>query len=234
MEKIRIAIIEDSEEASDLLMNYLMRYEKEKDCDFDVRRFCDATTFLGSYNHYFDLLFMDIELPDGNGMEVVAKLREKDKEVMVIFVTNMSQYAIKGYEVNAFDFVVKPVVYSVFSIKLTSAIENMRQKRGKNIWISNKDGKIRIHTSRLKYIEVVQHVLTFHTLDGDFKQSGSLKMFEEELADEPFSLCNRCYLVNLKFVSAVKQFDVYLGNERLQISRLKRNAFMKALNDYLA
>lgn len=177
---------------------------------------------------------MDIELPDGDGMEVVRRLREKDKDVIVIFVTNMSQYAVKGYEVRAFDFIVKPVSYGNFSVKLTGALECFRQKRGKDIWISNKDGKTRLRTSRVKYVEVVQHMLIYHTLDGELKASGSLGQLQEELAEEPFALCNRCYFVNLRFVTAVRQFEVLLGGEKLQISRLKRNSFMVALNDFLA
>lgn len=77
-------------------------------------------------------------------------------------------------------------------------------------------------------------MLIFHTLDGDYQQSGTLLMIEGELEGEPFVLCNRCYLVNLKYVSSVRQYDVYLGDEKLQISRAKRKSFMTALNNYLA
>lgn len=152
----------------------------------------------------------------------------------VIFVTNMSQYAVKGYEVRAFDFIVKPVSYSNFSIKLAGAVSVIRQRTGKDLWISNKEGKTCIRSSRVKYIEVNQHVLVFHTLDGDYTQSGTLSNIQDELAGEPFSLCNRCYLVNLRYVTAVKQFDVYLGTQKLQISRPKRTGFLRDLNNYLA
>lgn len=234
MEKVRAIIVEDEKDAADLLDGFLKRYGREKDVEFDVCRYGDASTFLCNYRNNADLIFMDIELPDGDGMSAVAKIRERDAEVTVIFVTNMSQYAVKGYEVRAFDFIVKPVTYHNFSVKLTSALGCIRQRLGKDIWISNKEGKMCIRSSRIKYIEVVQHVLVFHTLDGDYTQSGALSNIQDALAGEPFSLCNRCYLVNLRFVTAVKQFDVYLGEQKLQISRLKRNGFMRDLNDFLA
>lgn len=234
MEKYRVIIVEDEKDASDLLDGYLNRYGGENNVCFDVRRFYDVASFLCNYHNDADLIFMDIELPDGDGMEAVTKLREHDKEVTVVFVTNMSQYAVKGYEVRAFDFIVKPVSYSNFLLKLAGAIDCIKQKIGKDIWISNKEGKMCVRTSRIKYIEIVQHMLIFHTLDGEYKQSGTLSSVQDALVGEPFSLCNRCYLVNLRFVTAVKQFDVFLGDEKLQISRLKRNSFMSDLNNYLA
>ena len=234
MEKVRVIIVEDEKDAADLLGGYLDRYGREKNVGFDVRRYFDVSSFLCGYRNDADLIFMDIELPDGDGMSAVAKLRERDTEVTVIFVTNMSQYAIKGYEVRAFDFIVKPVSYNNFSVKLTGALKCIRQQLGKDLWISNKEGKMCIRTSRIKYIEIVQHILVFHTLEGDYKESGTLSSVQDALAGEPFSLCNRCYLVNLRYVTAVKQFDVFLGDQKLQISRLKRNSFMRDLNDYLA
>lgn len=233
-ERIKVIIVEDEKDAADLLQQYLVRYGETKGVEFDVRRYSDVTSFLAGYNNSTDLIFMDIELPDGDGMSAIAKIRERDNEVTVIFVTNLSQYAVKGYEVRAFDFIVKPVSYSNFSIKLAGAVSVIRQRTGKDLWISNKDGKTCIRSSRVKYIEVNQHVLVFHTLDGDYAQSGALSNIQDELAGEPFSLCNRCYLVNLRYVTAVKQFDVYLGAQKLQISRPKRTGFLRDLNNYLA
>jgi DNA-binding LytR/AlgR family response regulator len=232
--EVKVCVLEDEPDARDLLCAYLERYGAEKDRKFSVTCFSTVASFLSEYDGDTDLVFMDIMLPDGDGLSAAAGLREKDKDVTIIFVTNMSQYAIKGYEVRAFDFIVKPVSYNNFSIKLTGALECLRQKRGKELWISNKEGKTRVNTSRIKYIEVSQHMLLYHTLDGVIRQSGALDTVKEELKTEAFALCNRCYLVNLKYVTAVKQFDVFLDGEKLQISRLKRNAFLGALNDYLA
>ena len=229
-----VAIVEDEKEAADTLENFLGRFGKECGEQFNVVRYSGAVTFLSAEQNRFDMVFMDIELPDLNGMDAAKKLREKNAEIMIIFVTNMAQYAIKGYEVRAFDFIVKPVSYGNFSVKLKGAMDVLRARDGKYVWISNLDGKIRLHSSAIRYVEVVQHMLIYHTTDGDIKASGSLSALESELEGEPFALCNRCYFVNLRYVTAVRQFDVYLGSEKLQISRLKRSSFMSALNDFLA
>lgn len=233
-ERIKVIIVEDDKDAAAVLEEYLARYGEAKGVNFDVRKYNNVSLFLANYNNSADLILMDIELPDGDGMNAIAKLRERDGEVAVIFVTNMSQYAVKGYEVRALDFIVKPVSYGNFSVKLAGAISVIRSRVGKDIWISNKEGKTCIRSTRIKYIEVNKQVLVYHTLDGDYTQSGVLSNVQSELEGEPFSLCNRCYLVNLRYVTAVKQFDVFLGEQKLQISRPKRVTFMRDLNNYLA
>ncbi len=71
------------------------------------------------YRADYDIVFMDIELPGINGMEAAHRLREIDQQVILIFVTNMAQFAVKGYEVDALDYIIKPAQYGPLSIKLT-------------------------------------------------------------------------------------------------------------------
>lgn len=231
---IRIAIVEDEKNASDVLISYLNQYSNEKKIKFETKTYSTIAMFLNNFNNNFDIIFMDIELPDGNGLDAIRKIRALDKDVIVIFVTNMAQYAVKGYEVRAFDFIVKPVSYYNFSVKLTSVIDCFEQKKDNEIWISNKEGKIRLKVSSIYYIEVVQHMCFYHTEEGNFKATGSLNSIEEELSKLNFALCNRCYLVNLKHVTGIKKGSVIVNNEELLISRAKQAEFMKKLNDYLA
>ena len=234
MESVRIAIVEDDKTASDTLLGYIGEYGRENAENFETACFYNAATFLSAFKDNFDVVFMDIELPDGNGMDVVKRLRGMGGDVIVIFVTNMAQYAVKGYEVRAFDFIVKPVVKYNFAVKFKSALECFRRKAEVPVWVSSKEGKMRLSASRIKYIEVYKHVLVYHTLDGDFQSSGSLCNLEEQLAPAFFASCNRCYLVNLRYVTAVRQFSVVVGGEELQISRMKRSSFMRGLNAYLS
>ena len=104
----------------------------------------------------------------------------------------------------------------------------------RNRVVAQKEGRIALRSSRITYVEVSGHMLVWHTTDGEYRASGSLGEAEEALRGEPFAYCNRCYYVNLRYVSAVRQYDVWVDGERLQISRLKRTQFMTALGDYLA
>ena len=233
---VNIAIVEDEDPAARVLEEFLKRYEREHGgTAFNVSRYRDAETFLsdvavGGYG----IVLMDIELPDMNGMEASKRLRERDADVIIMFVTNMAQYAIKGYEVRAFDFIVKPVTYADFALKLTGALECEKTRRGKTVWVTNKDGRVAMRTTDIKYVEVAGHILIWHTVQGDYRASGQLAAAEELLKGEPFAYCNRCYYVNLRYVTAVRGYEAYLGKECLQISRMKRISFMDALGAFLA
>lgn len=193
---IRIAVVEDEKDQAELLSSYLQRYSSEKDCRLTVTPYYTAADFLacedreGSYP--YDIVFMDIELPDGNGMEIARRLRKTNKRTLIIFVTNLAQYAVKGYEVRAFDFVVKPVSYYNFMLKFSAALDNLELNKDTEIWIKSKEGRVRLLASRIIYVEVLKHYLTYHTKDGDFTALGSIGGAAEQRSvcrqtDAPFS-----------------------------------------------
>ncbi len=231
---IKIAIVEDDKTQSELLSDYIKRYGKENGCDFVITCFDKARQFTDAFDRNFDIAFLDIELPDGNGMELAEKLREKDKKVIIIFVTNLAQYAVKGYKVRAFDFIVKPISYYNFALNFPNALECLENNKEVELWVKNNDGKRRLTASQILYVEVMAHYLTYHTKEGTFTALGSIASVADELKGASFSFCNRCYLVNLKYVTQVTQTQVSVGDEWLQISRRKRADFLEDLNDYLA
>lgn len=230
---IRIAIVEDEQDAADTIQTYLKRYEKESAEEFRVTHFTDAMHLLTNYSGNYDLIFMDIEMPLLNGMEASRKLREVDRDVTIVFITNMAQYAVQGYEVNAFDFVVKPVSYYDFALKLEKSIAKIRQSDELALAVPIEGGVRKITASRIRYVEVMKHRLIYHTEDGDVPAYGTLKAVEELLPADRFVRCNSCYLVNLRHVDSVEEYSVHIGDEVLQISRSKKKEFLSALNRYL-
>ncbi len=235
-ESVNVAIVEDDEETRNKLGGYFVEFGREFGVEFRCYAYGDGESFLDDgAKRSLDIVIMDIELPGADGMETVRALRERDRNVIVIFATNMAQFAVKGYEVEAFDFMVKPVTYPLFSVKIRRALERFDVRRDKAIWINvTGGGRKQIRTSELKYIEVMGHKITYHTTDGDLVASGSMIKVQEALRGLPFELCNRCYLVNLKFVTEIRPFQVIVGGDELQISHLKRNDFLSKLNAFLA
>ena len=232
---IRIAIVEDEKNSSDLLVNYLEKYSNDKNIRFDVKTFFSCNQILNNYNNNFDIIFMDIEFPDGTGLETIRKIREVDKNVIVVFVTNMAQYAVKGYEVRAFDFIVKPVNYYKLSMKIDRAMVNLKAKKKsqqKKMLIKTVKENITISPSEIYYIEVIGHSLIYHTTYGNYEVYGTMNKASKELENEQFEFCNRCYFVNLAHVNSVKGYECKVGNDIIQISHLKKKNFMEKLNNY--
>lgn len=127
---LRVAVVEDETEYRGLIQEMVGRYAKEYDLQIQTTAFPDGRELVQNY-HKFDILLMDIEMPHLNGMEAAQKIRELDKEVVIVFITNMAQYAIKGYEVDALDFILKPLNYYTFSMRFTRAVGRVKNREGK-------------------------------------------------------------------------------------------------------
>lgn len=230
---IKIAIIEDEVDLIEVLKNHLDKFADDNKIDYSVKTYISASSFLDDYQCDYDLILMDINLPGLDGMSAVKKIREIDKKVMVIFVTSLAQYAVEGYSVNAFDFIIKPVTYYNFALKLKRALINFLNNENDTIIVKNKNSLAKIIIKNIKYIEVVDHKLIFHTDDGNFEMIDTLSKYKEILKDETFAQCNQCYLVNLRHVKKVTKDSVYIGDEIIQMSRRKQKEFLSAFNKYL-
>lgn len=226
---MNVALVEDCEKDTERLLACLDAYFKEKGIKYTTSCFTDGDVFLSSYNPVYDIVFMDIEFPTGNGLEISKKLRRLDNKVILIFVTNMAQFAVRGYEVEALAYIVKPITMSMFSLIMDRALVRLDGEAERFV-ILKKDGEtLRVPVSRIRYIEVVDHDLIYHTTEKDITLRASLNNAEKELTDFGFFRCSRYAMVNLKYVTSVKEYEVYLGSESVAISHSKRQSLLKTL-----
>lgn len=230
---MRIAIIDDDISSAEILIGYIERFKTENGGSYDVKHFKSGFEFMG-VPEIFDLVFMDIAMPHIDGLETARELRKKNKTTALIFVTNMAQYAIEGYEVDAMDFLVKPVEYFNFSVKLKKAIKAYEAKETHRLAIPLNEGVFVSAAEEISYLEVVGHSIFFHIGDNVVEcRKGSLKVYEDKLLPMNFFRCNYCYLVNLKYITGFSGDSIFIGKEELKISKSRKKEFMKALNNYI-
>ena len=230
---IRIAMVEDEAAVREQLQGYIQRYTRQYGTEFAVTEFSDGVEILDAYRPVYDIVLLDVEMKHLDGMETARRIRELDRDVVLIFITNMAQYAIKGYAVGALDYVLKPVPYFAFSQQLQKAEEKLRRRARHYLAVPVEGGLRRLDTAQIYYMESEGHRVHFYTEEGEFSAPGALKTFEEKLADLPFARCNSGYLVNLAQVKRVQQGLAQVGPYELQVSRPKRKSFLAALADYI-
>ena len=231
---IKIAVLEDQDREAKRLMDMLKRYADEHEgFAYTVKHFDRSVQLLEAYSCEWDLLLLDIHMPDMLGIDVARRIREMDSMVMIVFVTTLMQYAVEGYSVNAFDYIVKPLRYDAFAAKLDRVSRMLSYRHSTaQVEIRTKETTRRLSADDILYFEVVNHDVLIHTLDGVHRQWGSLKTFEDQLKDAHFARCNVSYLVNLKYVNGISGDSVTVHRDELPISRLKRKDFLAALAQY--
>lgn len=228
-----IAVVEDEKICSMQLQDFLEQYQKEKNIRFKVSVFYDGAELLADYQPVYDLILLDIEMPGINGMDAAVKIRETDTDVALMFITNLAGYALRGYEVEALDFVTKPVAYFQFAMRLSRCLKRLRQKEPKEILLSCPDGMKKLDLSQIYYVEVQNRILHYHTDAGEYSLRGTMQSVEELLPPSSFAKCNYWYIVNLRHVSEVKKNTLVVGGYELEVSRRSRTAFLKSLADYV-
>ena len=229
----RIAIVEDEQESAQQLQTMVQQYMSEAGEQAEVILYQNAVVFLTNYKANFDLIFMDIEMPYINGLEGAARLREIDKNTLLIFATNMGHMAPQGYEVEAFDFIIKPLHYDSLKLKLKRAFSRIAQQKEDKISFLSRGTRFYMKAAELRYIEVLDHQLVYHTESGDYPVYGTMSKIRAQLEPLGFFQCNNCYLVNLRHVRQVQNYMAMLPGATLQISHPRRKAFMEALNNYI-
>jgi len=232
---LNVAIVEDDAESVKLLKSYFIRYQREnQNIAFEFYIFDDGVKIISNFKPIYDIILLDIEMEITDGLRTAEIIRETDRKVIIIFVTNMPQYAIKGYSVNATNYLLKPLPYFAFSEEISKSIERIkREKQNKNIIIKTENSIKKIDSDEILFIESIKHDLIIHTEQDFFEIRDTLKKYEDILQDYNFNRANNSYLINLKHVKGVEQDFALVGNHKLKIARSKKKQFMEHLVNYL-
>lgn len=127
---LKIAVVEDQTEVRESLCQFIRQYAGEQGLQAEVEPFADGAVIAEGYQPGYDIIFLDVEMPRLGGFGAAERIRAVDPDVVLVFVTNMAQYAIKGYEVDALDYVLKPVSYGAFCTKLSRAMQRVQRRKG--------------------------------------------------------------------------------------------------------
>lgn len=229
---LKIAIVDDEWESAEDIEKCLSRYTKEYGETFHTVHFKNGFDFLGEYTPDFDAVFMDINMPRLNGLKTAAELRKTDSEIEIVFVSAFPKYALKGYEVCALDYCIKPVVYDTFKTKISRVVDACCNRSRKAVVLPLSGGIIRLSVNSLNYVEIDDHSIIYHTNRGNLNSYGTMKFAEALLPSDQFQKCSRCYLVNLRSVTKIEDNFVFVAGDKLAISRKKKKDFLDASKRY--
>lgn len=228
---IHIAVVEDERKDREIIINCIEKYAAENEESVKITQFENARMLLSNYNPIYDLIFLDIQMPLLDGMQAAERLRCLDPVVPLVFITNMSNYAVRGYSVNALDFVVKPVAYYNFSAMLSRAIRIAKMKLDEVV-LKTPKGSMKIQLDSISYVEALDHQVIYHTDIGEVKLWETLKQQEEKLPGDKFVRCSNYCLVNLKHIDGVRGNTVTVAGTEIVVTRSQKQRFTQKLLEY--
>ena len=231
METLNLLLCDDDETCSAALAHELSRLGKENGILVRIHRYANGMQLLHSYPEKADLVFLDVEMPVMDGIDVGKELRKIDSRVTIIYTTSHAQYAIRGYEVDAFRYLLKPIAYSVLEREILPKMRLLSNDLETRICIRTADGPHFLTRSDINYVETApNHHIRIHAAGCDLLTGGTLSEFELILSDSRFFKCHASYLVNLDSILSIGKTDLKTADQTMiPISKHRRKDLMETL-----
>lgn len=226
-----IAICDDEQLFRENLKNILIEYKRERRLHIDIVEFNNGNDLL-EYQSHLDVIFLDYQMPEINGLDVAKKLRLQHNMCAIIFVTIYTDFMIDSFEVTPFRFLIKPI----YKNKLFSTIDAYvrETKMFSPIIVNTLDGQITINSKDIIYIEADGKYCTIRTTTETFHTSKTISAVLDLLPSHCFYRTHKSYALNMHYVSLIKENCVTLNNkEKIIISRSKIVPFKNAYKDFI-
>lgn len=225
----RLAICDDNEADCHYIEKLVQKWAQEKQVFVKVDNFPSAESFLFHYEAQkdYDILLLDIEMGQMDGVQLAKQIRRENEAVQIIFITGYSEYIAEGYEVAALHYLMKPVGSQKLAQVLNRAVEKLA-KNERMLYVEQAGEMVRIPLYEIRYLEVQKNYVTVHGKQ-EYTVKKTLAEFEKEL-DERFFRTGRSYIVNLTYVQRVTKTEVLLTDSiGVPISRGMYEAVNKAI-----
>lgn len=208
----KIAICDDRKEDIEYISSIVKDWASGKGHSVTIKDFQSAEEFLFHYDDEsdYDILLLDIEMGAMNGVELARRVRRQNREIQIIFITGYNDYIADGYDVEALNYILKPVHADKLMAVLDRACEKLKKNEVALIF-DLPGGMVRIPLYEIRYIEVRANYVTIHAAE-EISVKTTLSSIEKKL-DEGFFKTGRSYIVNMHYIRKVTKTEVVLEGE---------------------
>lgn len=224
-----IATCDDEIQYCEQVENFMIRLGNSLGIDIKCDKYSNGKELLESNFNQYQIIFLDIDINNENGIQIAEKIRETNQKVQIIFFTALIQYAIDSYKVNAYRFLVKPIEYEDFVFQLTELLIRLNDYEKSNLVLTKDGQEYIIKIKDIIFVEVMDHTLTYHCVNYNITVGGTMRKLEMNLKEHFFSRIHNSYLVNMKYIAEIRNQNLLLKNgKELPVARSKKETFRQA------
>lgn len=230
--KYRIAICDDEQNQIEYITSIVTSWSNHKGHSCEIRTFASAEAFLFEYEEdkAYDILLLDVEMKNMNGIELAKRIRKDNNRAEIIFITSHFEFVGEGYEVDALHYLIKPISVEKLTQVLTKAAEKLSVEPP-SVVISCEGETVKLYESDILYVESFLHYIVIHTKDNEYKIKENISVFENKVSDV-FYRIHRSYLVSLKYITRISRTSVNIGSTELPLSRGKYDDINRAFIEH--
>lgn len=230
MEKIKFILCDDDPCQLEALKIILEEICQEEGLLYSIECYSDGEKLLESYKEPADIIFMDIEMPLMDGLETARRLRLQDTEATLIFTTSHEKYAIKGYQVDAWRYFIKPIGKRELKIELLPRLCSLSKRKNAVLYLKTENGAETIDPGKILYIEtLLNHRLAIHLEDRTLEAYRSMSQLQEKLDATQFFRCHTSYIINFQAVLKIEHNDIIMKDQKvIPLSKHRRREFLDA------
>ena len=226
--KYKIAICDDEQNQIEYITSIVASWSAHEGHGCEIRTFASAEAFLFEYEEdkAYDILLLDVEMKNMNGIELAKRIRKDNNRAEIIFITSHFEFVGEGYEVDALHYLIKPISAEKLTQVLTKAAEKLSVEPP-SVVISCEGETVKLYEADILYVESFLHYIVIHTKDKEYKIKENMSVFENRVSDY-FYRIHRSYLVSLKYITRISRTSVSIGNTELPLSRGKYDDINRA------
>lgn len=226
--KYKIAICDDEQNQIEYITSIVASWSVHEGHGCEIRTFVSAEAFLFEYEEdkTYDILLLDVEMKNMNGIELAKRIRKDSNHAEIIFITSHFEFVGEGYEVDALHYLIKPISADKLTQVLTKATEKLSVEPP-SVVIFCESETVKLYETDILYVESFLHYIVIHTKDKEYKIKENISVFENRVSND-FYRIHRSYLVSLKHITRISRTSVNIGNTELPLSRGKYDDINRA------
>lgn len=233
---MKILICDDEPQFIKIMIKYIRRYEQGVQDFFLIYTYQCADLMMELVRQIsdIDIIFLDVILINEDGIETAKNIRKFNQKVKIVFVSSHIEFATKGYDVDAIGYMLKPIEYKSFKIKMNDIIGKINKEETNHFWDKTDKGNVLFELNDILYIETYGRNVRIHVRNNTYITYKKMKYYEALLKEESFYRCHAAYIVNMQAVQRIDEMKIFLKDGSVvMISRGRKKEFMLEFLKYV-